>query len=70
VDYILIILLKALSVPEYRVLDTRTDALIQVLDKALRNQNNLSFMGGCIVAVSTIFLLQSGFKLDEDREIR
>jgi phage terminase large subunit-like protein len=45
-DYTLIILLKALSVPEYRVLDTRTDALIQVWDKALRNQNNLSFMGG------------------------
>jgi len=69
-DYILIILLKALSVPEYRVLNIKTYVLIQVWDKALRNQNNLSFMGGCIVAVSTIFLLQSGFELDEDRGIR
>lgn len=69
-DYTLIILLKALSVPEYRVLNAKTYVLIQVWDKALRNQNNLSFMGGCIVAVSTIFLLQSGFELDEDRGIR
>lgn len=51
------ILIEALCVPEYKVFNSRTDELIQVWDiKPMRNNNNLSFMGKCIVTERTVFL--------------